>query len=330
MIGDQLSKIDDVSLQNWSLSQIRSALKKEKGTAIEIEVLRSFKPFQTRVVVDEIQTFNHQIYEIQPGYAYLLIKRFAGNCSKIALADLRNLEDQNGTPLQGIILDLRNNPGGNVGDGIALADAFLSNGHISTLSYRNSNQRHEAVSSPLDFSEAQMVVLINEGSASAAELVAGALQFNDRATIVGVPSFGKGSVQKLYTSETEALKLTVGDFTAGDKTVSPDEPIQPDITIAPPTIDPKLALQQLIQNSTLTTSEKEAMLIPLSQLPNRPSNSPIPWHSNFSLRLEQDIVLARAWDEIRPWDYSQRSSSVSVYLQDACGLFNTIFNKSFK
>ena len=302
MVGDQLFKIDGISLQDWSLGQVRSAFKKDKGTLIEVEVLRAFEPFQTKMTVDEVQTFNHQTRVIEPGYVYLSIKRFAGDVSRSALDDLRKIEIDAGIPIKGIILDLRNNPGGNVADGIQLADAFLSKGHISTLSYRNpnQNQRHEAVSSPADFSEAKIVVLINKGSASAAELVAGALQFNNRATVVGMPSFGKGSVQKLYTSETEALKLTVGDFTAGDNPVSTDEPIQPDIEITPDTIDPKVALQQLIQNSTLKQSEKDAMLVPLSQLPNRPSVSPISWHPDFALRLEQDVVLSKAWNEIRP------------------------------
>lgn len=302
MIGDQLSQINGVSLQDWSLGQIRTAFKQEKGTSIDVEVLRSFKPYQTTVVVDEVQTFNHQTHQIQPGYVYLSIKRFAGDSSKIALDDLRKIEQSTDGPLEGLLLDLRNNPGGNVGDGIELADAFLSSGHISTLSYRNpaQNQRHDAIETPLDFPQVKVVVLINEGSASAAELVAGALQFNNRATVVGMPSFGKGSVQKLYTSETEALKLTVGDFTAGDNIVSPDSPIQPDIKIAPQTLDPKVALKELIQNSALDPSEKESMLVPLSQLPNRPSTSPISWHSDFALRLEQDVVLSRAWDELRP------------------------------
>ena len=70
--------------------------------------------------------------------------------------------------------------------------------------------------------------------------------------------------------------------------------------MAPDTIDPKIALQQLIQNSNLSASEKDAMLVPLSQLPNRPSTSPIPWHPDFALRLEQDVVLSKAWNEIRP------------------------------
>ena len=149
-----------------------------------------------------------------------------------------------------------------------------------------------------DLTEPKLVVLINEDSASAAELVAGALQFHKRATIMGSPSFGKGSVQKLYTSENEALKLTVGTFTAGDHFVSVENPIQPDVVVSLPTIDPKTELKQLIENSTLSPSEKETMLIPLSQLPNRPVKRSIPWHESFTERIKHDPVLSRAWDEI--------------------------------
>ena len=300
MVGDQLSKINGVSLHDWSLGNIKAAFKQEKGTSIDVEVLRSFEPYQTTMVVDDIETLNYEIQQIQPDYVYLSIKRFAGDVSRTVLAELHRLQETQGSPIKGIIIDLRNNPGGNVVDGIQLVDAFLSSGHISTLSYRNAkaNQRHEAVANPSDFTEPKLTVLINEDSASAAELVAGALQFHKRAVIVGRPSFGKGSVQKLYTSETEALKLTVGDFTAADLSVSVENPIKPDILVSLPTIDPKMELEQLIKNSTLSKSQKESMLIPLSQLPNRPVKQSIPWHENFTERLNQDPVLSRAWNEI--------------------------------
>ena len=300
MVGDQLSKINGVSLHDWSLGNIKVAFKQEKGTSITVEVLRSFQPFQTTMIVDDFEILNHEIQIIEPGFVYLSIKRFGGDTSRTIVAELQKVETNNDTSIKGIIIDLRNNPGGNVIDGIELVDAFLSVGHISTLSYRNpkNNQRHEAVAKSSDLLDAKLAVLINEDSASAAELVAGALQFHKRATIIGSPSFGKGSVQKLYTSDTEALKLTVGDFTAGDRSVSVENPIHPDIIVTLPTIDPKTELQHLIQQSSLSQSEKESMLIPLSQLPNRPVKQSVPWHENFAERINQDPVLSRAWSEI--------------------------------
>ena len=300
-IGDQLSKINDTPLQGWSLAKIHEAFTQEKGTQVTVEVLRSFQPFETSITIDEIQTPNHQIQEIEPGFLYIAIKRFSGDVGKVVLGELTRLKKDSAVGLKGFILDLRNNPGGNVLDGIELTDAFLKKGHISTLSYRNENrnQRYDAVDNAGDLTEEKIVVLINSGSASAAELVAGALQFNNRATIVGTPSFGKGSVQKLYTSENEALKLTVGQFTAGDFIVSKNSPIEPDIISHPPIVDPKQALQDLIEKSSLSKKDKDSMLIPLSQLPARPTTVSIPWHTNLHSRMKQDPVLVAAWNALQ-------------------------------
>ena len=79
MVGDQLSKINGVSLHDWSLGNIKAAFKQEKGTVINVEVLRSFEPFQTTMTVDDIETFNYDIQLIQPGFIYISIKRFDGN-----------------------------------------------------------------------------------------------------------------------------------------------------------------------------------------------------------------------------------------------------------
>ena len=296
-VGDQLSKINDASIENWSLSRIHEIFKQKKGTQIKIEVLRSFEPIETTLTIDEIQTPNHQIHEIEPGYYYIAIKRFSGDVGKVVIGELTSLKKGSAIGIKGLILDLRNNPGGNVLDGIALTDAFLKEGHISTLSYRDEkrNQRYDAVDKIDDFTTEEIVVLINSGSASAAELVAGALQFNKRATIVGTPSFGKGSVQKLYTSDNEALKLTVGQFTAGDLLVSKNNPIQPDVLIEPIIVDPKRALRELIEQSSLSKREKENMLIPLSQLPARPSSVSIPWHTDMNSKMSQDPMLVSAW-----------------------------------
>lgn len=300
-VGDQVTKINSESVEDWGLSQIHEVFKQKKGTQIQIEVLRSFEPLETTITIDEIQTPNHQIHEIEPGYFYVAIKRFSGDIGKVVLGELANLKKESAVGIKGFILDLRNNPGGNVLDGIALTDAFLKEGHISTLSYRNEkrNQRYDAVDKIEDFTAEKIVVLINSGSASAAELVAGALQFNKRATLVGTPSFGKGSVQKLYTSDNEALKLTVGQFTAGDQLVSKNNPIQPDVLVEPTIVDPKRALQELIEQSSLSKREKENMLIPLSQLPARPSSVTISWHTDMNSKMSQDPMLIAAWNVLQ-------------------------------
>jgi C-terminal processing protease CtpA/Prc len=142
--------------------------------------------------------------------------------------------------------------------------------------------------------------LINEHSASASELLAGALQFHKRATVVGTPSFGKGSVQKMYTSDTEALKLTVGQFTAGDHTISKKHPVNPDVYVTQTHSDPKIELEQRIQQSSLTSTEKTVMTQYLSQLSSEEGIAPIPWHKDFDIRIDMDPVLQHGWSAVQP------------------------------
>lgn len=302
MVGDQFSGVNGQSLDSWSVGNLYSAFKQDKGTTIEVEILRDLEPIQTSIVVDDVPTINFSIQPIQPGYVYLSIKRFAGGISKDILAALDAVERNDEIPLKGIVLDLRNNPGGNVLEGIQIADAFLESGLISTISYKDEtdSQSHKAVSSNTDLLTPKVAVLVNEQSASAAELLAGALQFHKRATVVGTPTFGKGSVQKMYTSDTEALKLTVGRFTAGESIISKEHPVNPDIYVTQNHSDPKTELENRIQQSTLSVTEKTIMTQYLSQLSSEQDIAPIPWHKDFAMRIELDPVLQQGWSAVKP------------------------------
>ena len=182
-------------------------------------------------------------------------------------------------------------------EGIQLVDVFLQEGPISRITYRNTqqNQQYDAVFHDTDFLELELVVLINGQSASAAELVAGALQENKRATIVGTQSFGKGSVQKLYTSDTEALKLTVGRFTAGTQSISNEHPVIPDIQINSNISSPKDALLGEIDQAKLSSAQKQIMRQHLAKLSSPDKLTPIPWHHDFETRCALDPVLSEAW-----------------------------------
>ena len=302
MVGDQFSRINGDSVLDWSVGNLHSAFKQEKGSTINVQILRDLQPIDTTIIVDDVPIINFSIQPIRPGFVYLSIKRFAGGISKEILAALHAVERNDETPLLGIVLDLRNNPGGNVLEGIQIADAFLESGLISTISYRDvkDSQSHKAVASDTDLLTPKIAVLINEHSASASELLAGALQFHKRATVVGTPSFGKGSVQKMYTSDTEALKLTVGQFTAGDHTISKKHPVNPDVYVTQTHSDPKIELEQRIQQSSLTSTEKTVMTQYLSQLSSEEGIAPIPWHKDFDIRIDMDPVLQHGWSAVQP------------------------------
>ncbi len=301
MVGDQLTKINGRSLADWTAGNIHAAFKKEKGSQIAIEILRDITRVNTTVVLDDVPVVNYSFQPIEPGYAYLSIKRFSGGLTTDILAALQ-LHARTVAPIQGLILDLRNNPGGNVLEGIQLVDAFLKEGPISRLEYRNSqqNQRYNATGQDSDLLGLELVVLINEQSASASELVAGALQEQKRATIVGTKSFGKGSVQKLYTSETEALKLTVGRFTAGTQHISKKQPVTPDIEVHSNMTSPKDALFKEIDQANLSSAQKQIMKQHLAKLSSPDKLTPIPWHHDFETRRALDPVLAEAWQVLVP------------------------------
>jgi len=146
----------------------------------------------------------------EPGYGYVRIAEFSDSTGPELLKALHDLKARNGGPLKGLVLDLRDNPGGVLEAAVAVADAFLDKGVIVSAKGRTPESRFQMDATPGDeLGGAPLVVLVNGGSASAAEIVAGALKDNHRATLMGRTTFGKGSVQTITPlTEDTALKLT--------------------------------------------------------------------------------------------------------------------------
>lgn len=300
MVGDQLVAINDSSVANWSVSKVHTALQGTKGTQLQLRIMRNEQEKEFTIVLDDVQVVHVECNSIAPYYVYIRIERFTDGIAQEILERLSIIEQVDGTKTKGIILDLRDNPGGEVEAGIEVADIFLQEGQISQISYRHpeNNQIFQATKQRTD-NQSKLVVLINSNTASAAELVAGALQFQQRATLVGAKSYGKGSVQKLYKSQNDAIKLTVGTFTAGNQEISPTQPIVPDIIVASPTVNPKAELESAIQRSNTSSTEKENMLLLLSKISDTPSLLPIPWNIEFQQRLPLDPQLQVAWETVQ-------------------------------
>lgn len=300
MVGDQLSSINNISVADWSVSKVHTALQGSKGSQLHLSVIRNAQEREFTIVLDDVQVVNVECTAITPEYVYIRIERFADGVAQEILERLSIIEQVNGTKNKGIVLDLRDNLGGEVESGIEVADIFLEKGQISQISYRHpeNNQLFQATKQHTD-TQSRLVVLINSNTASAAELVAGALQSLHRATIVGSNSYGKGTVQKLYKSENDAIKLTVGTFTAGTQEISPAHPITPDIIVDSPMINPKTALDEAIQKSTLSTPEKENLRLLLSKISDTPTLLPIPWNIDFTQRLTLDPQLQMAWKTVQ-------------------------------
>ena len=241
--GDRIVKINDESTLNMPLNEAVDRLRGAPGSKVVIFVQRKNDktgdwgaPRRVQLVraVIHIESIEHRM--LRDGVGYVKINNFQGNTHK----DLREaLADLHSKKMKGLVLDLRSNPGGLLEQAVRVADTFLTGGPIVTTSSQDPHQREEKFARRGGTEpNYPMVVLINGASASASEIVAGALKNHDRALIIGEQSFGKGSVQVLYNfQDGSALKLTVAQYlTPGDLSIQ-GVGIVPDIAITPMTVD---------------------------------------------------------------------------------------------
>lgn len=211
--GDKIIKVDGEPTED-----LREAVKRmrgPKGTKVVITILREGEtdPLEFDIVRDVIPIYSVKHDMLKPGYGYVWITNFRDNTSEDLINALKDLEGGK-TPLKGLVLDLRDNPGGILSQAIQVSDTFLEEGEI--LSIKGRLKKHTKVfnahpnETPRDY---PIVVLINGGSASASEIVAGALQDHKRALIMGTTSFGKGSVQTVETlRDGYGLKFTIARY----------------------------------------------------------------------------------------------------------------------
>ena len=174
---------------------------------------------------------------LEPGYGYLRITSFSDTTAQdVTRAVTRLLAARRGSRLEGLIIDLRNNPGGVLDSAVEVADAFLSSGIIVTADGRTPDARFRMDAAPGELlAGTRLAVLINGGSASAAEILAGALKDNGRAVLVGRRSYGKGSVQTVIPlADGRALKLTTSHYTTPSGAKIDQRGIDPDIVIEGP------------------------------------------------------------------------------------------------
>ncbi len=209
--GDLIIKLNDTPTQEVTLGDTTDMLRGEPGTTIRLTILREgvTEPFEVTVTREIIHARSLRYRDIEPGYGYIRIAQFAADTGTEVVDALGKMQTAE-QPLKGLVLDLRNNPGGVLQAAVGVVDAFVTKGLIVYTEGRveNSDMRFEAT--PEDPSNGvPLVVLINGGSASASEIVAGALQDQQRAIIMGTQSFGKGSVQTvLQMGNNRAIKLT--------------------------------------------------------------------------------------------------------------------------
>lgn len=235
--GDVIVRINGESVEGMKLDQAVKRMRGAPGTSVELEIIRPGHPTPLRFTLKReiIRVDSVKSRLLEPGYGYARIASFQSATSADLLKALTKLKKTNKAPLRGLVLDLRNNPGGLLNAAVSVSNTFLSHGLIVYTKGRmpNSSHRFEALAGDA-LNGAPIVVLVNGGTASAAEIVAGALKDNHRALVVGTRTFGKGSVQTvLPLSQDTAIKLTTALYYTPNGHSIQAEGIRPDITVEP-------------------------------------------------------------------------------------------------
>ena len=237
LAGDFIVELDGVQVQGMSLDEAVGKMRGQVGTKITITVVREGvpEPLEFELTRDIIATRAARL-TMQDDVAVIRLARFSEQAFPGIRKSIEDAYKQLGHAPKGIVLDLRNNPGGLVDQAVYVSDAFLRQGAVVLTRGRldSESSRYDARPDALDekIADLPMVVLINGGSASAAEIVAGALQDHKRATVVGTRSFGKGSVQSIIPLGADgAMRLTTARYYTPNNRSIQASGIQPDITI---------------------------------------------------------------------------------------------------
>ena len=234
--GDTLIEVDHTSLKGRTVREAVRQLRGEPGTGVHLRVRRdgAAAPLDFDLVRADIRVNSVRSHLIEPGYGYVRIAQFQNKTPRDLRAAVQRLADESAGDLRGLVVDLRNNPGGVLGASVDVADEFLDEGLIVYTEGRDATAETRFMADDGDILDgAPLVVLINRGSASAAEVVAGALQDHGRATLVGTKSYGKGSVQSVLEIEGKrAIKLTTAHYYTPSGRSIQASGIDPDITVA--------------------------------------------------------------------------------------------------
>ncbi len=238
--GDKILKINDKPTKGMSLLEAVKLLRGPKGTKVTITILRNDKDIKVITLTRDVIPIKSVKYKIlEPGYAYVRITSFQEKTPEELEKALEKLESKE--KIKGIVLDLRYNPGGLLSSAIDVADEFLDKGLIVSIKGKNKNSQMEFRAKPNPPNEKHhypIVILINHGTASASEIVTGALKDNHRALVLGQKSFGKGRVQTVIPLEDGyAVKLTTAFYYTPNGVCIDKVGIKPDIEI------PEMALK---------------------------------------------------------------------------------------
>ncbi len=297
--GDLIIKIDSQLARDLTLPEAVKLMRGKPGTSIVLTVFRvgESRPLEFKIIRAVIKVKSVKADVLAPGYAYLRITQFQEHTARFLREKVIALKKKTGGRLYGAVLDLRNNPGGLLDQAVAVSDLMLDKGGIvSTKSRTDRNLSFKAKQGDI-LNGVPLAVLINNGSASASEIVAGALQDNHRAVLVGTRSFGKGSVQSVVAlPDGSALKLTTAlYYTPSGRSIQATG-IQPDVVIKPVRVARK-ALKTERSTSVFERNLRGHLMNGNTKSRKQKAGKPRAEVSQaMRKRLQQDAALQRALD----------------------------------
>ena len=248
--GDQIIAVDGIAIEANNMQQTIGQLRGHAGSKVIVSVLRDDAVIDHEMRRQTIRLASVHKALLGPSFGYVRVNQFSDNTASELGRAIDELQEANGRLLDGLVLDLRNNPGGVLDAAVDVADLFLDSGIIVTADGRTLESRFTRSAHRGDVLDgASMVVLVNEGSASASEIVAGALQDHNRALVIGTPTFGKGMVQTVMPlSKGRAIKLTTSRYFTPSGDSIHEVGIEPDILVDDTPGFPDLTLSGVIDH----------------------------------------------------------------------------------
>ena len=284
--GDYITHLDGVSVVDMTLKEAIDIMRGEVGASITLTIVRGTEnPFDIEIERDiiKVQSVKHRLID---DIGVLRISTFNEQTTPGLKKIIEELESSDNPPI-GYVLDLRNNPGGLLTESISVSDVFLEQGEIVSIRGREKKDVKVYSAKKGDLiNKKPLIVLINEGSASASEIVAGALQDHDRAVIMGIKSFGKGSVQTVVPIDSGAIRLTIAKYytPSGDSIQAVG--IEPDIIV------PRAELNIIDDYFTFRESDYKDAL-------ENETNEGLEEEEDYTELLENDYQLSRAIDAVK-------------------------------
>jgi len=291
------------STKNMDLHEAVQLMRGRKGTKITIRIFREgFEvPEPYTIERDVVKVVSVEGRTMEPGYGYVRIRSFQERTAEDLGESLARLREENGGTLSGLVLDLRDNPGGLLDQAVKVADRWIADGLVVYTRGRVKSQQQEFEAQPDAEPSYPMVVLVNAGSASASEIVAGALQDHHRALLLGAPTFGKGSVQTVYPLEDHSgLRLTTALYYTPSGRSIQEVGIEPDMVVEPagPATSTAPRRPRSIREKDLErhfTQEEAAPEAGAEPAPGEEAAAP-----------PEDLQLARAVEVLKSWTYFDR------------------------